>query len=170
MTRQTGAPAMTCQDVLERVDLYLDRALRPAERRAVETHLLVCGGCRAEGEGAEGVGKKPRPAPPRQGPPPQPWARISAHPRAGNIGAQRVERRPSVWRLSRRAAIAASALFAIGVVFVGRRLMTSDIDAAALMRTPVDELRSFMDSGRSVDVATTDPAQLRQWFVPRVNF
>jgi len=39
-----------------------------------------------------------------------------------------------------------------------------------VMRTPVDELRSFIDSGRSVDVATTDPAQLRQWFVPRVDF
>ena len=41
MTRQTSASAMTCQDVLERVELYLDRALRPAESRAVEAHLLV---------------------------------------------------------------------------------------------------------------------------------
>src|SRR5262249_11483303 len=98
------------------------------------------------------------------------WSRIAAHLRADNIRAQRVERHPRVWRLSRRAAIAASALFAIGLVFAGRRLMTTDIDAAALMRTPVDELRSFIDSGRSVDVATTDPAQLRQWFVPRVDF
>ena len=34
MTRQTCAFAMTCQVVLERVELYLDRALRPAESRA----------------------------------------------------------------------------------------------------------------------------------------
>ena len=55
MTRQTSASAMTCQDVLERVDLYLDRALRPAERRAVEAHLLICASCRAEVEAAEVV-------------------------------------------------------------------------------------------------------------------
>jgi anti-sigma factor RsiW len=170
MTRQTTASAMTCQDVLERVDLYLDRALRPAERRAVEAHLLVCAGCRAEVEAAEAVETRLRNALGDEAPPHHLWSRIAAHLRADHSGAERVERRPRVWRLSRRAAIAASALFAIGVVFAGRRLMTTDVDAAALMRTPVDELRSFIDSGRSVDVATTDPAQLRQWFVPRVDF
>ena len=170
MTRQTSASAMTCQDVLERVELYLDRALRPAESRAVEAHLLVCAVCRAEVEAAEAVETRLRNALGEEAPPHHLWSRIAAHLRADHSGSQRVERRPRVWRLSRRAAIAASALFAIGVVFAGRRLMTTDIDAAALMRTPVDELRSFIDSGRSVDVATTDPAQLRQWFVPRVDF
>ena len=170
MTRQTSASAMTCQDVLERVDLHLDRALRPAESRALEVHLLVCVGCRAEVEAAEVVETQLRNAFGDEPPPHQLWSRIAAHLRVDNSRAQRAKRRPPVWRLSRRAAIAASALFAIGVVFAGRRLMTSDIDAAALMRTPVDELRSFIDSGRSVDVATTDPAQLRQWFVPRVDF
>src|SRR5262249_38464178 len=170
MTRQTSASAMTCQDVLERVDLYLDRAQRPAERRAVDAHLLVCAGCRAEVEAAEVVETRLRNALGDEAPPHQLWSRIAVHLRADSSRAQRVERRPSVWRLSRRAAIAASALFAIGVVFAGRRLMTSGIAAAALMRAPVDELRSFIDSGRSVDIATTDPAQLRQWFVPRVDF
>jgi anti-sigma factor RsiW len=170
MTRQTSASAMTCQDALERVDLYLDRALRPAESRAVEAHLLVCAGCRAEVEAAEAVETRLRNALGDEAPPHHLWSRIAAHLRADNSRAQPAERRPPVWRLSRRAAIAASALFAIGVVLAGRRLMTTGIDAAALMRTPVDELRSFIDSGRSVDVATTDPAQLRQWFVPRVNF
>jgi len=170
MTQQTSASAMACQDVLERVDLYLDRALRPAEIRAVEAHLLVCAGCRAEVEAAKAVETRLRNALGDEAPPHHLWPRIAVHLRVDDSGAQRVECRPRVWRLSRRAAIAASALFAIGVVFAGRRLMTSDIDAAALMRTPVDELRSFIDSGRSVDVATVDPAQLRQWFVPRVDF
>jgi len=131
---------------------------------------LVCAGCRAEVEAAEAVETRLRNALGDEAPPHHLWSRIAAHLRADHSGAERVERRPRVWRLSRRAAIAASALFAIGVVFAGRRLMTTDVDAAALMRTPVDELRSFIDSGRSVDVATTDPAQLRQWFVPRVDF
>ena len=170
MTHQASASTMACQDVLQRVYLYLDRALRPAERRAVEAHLLVCAGCRAEVEAAEAVETQLRNVLRDEAPLHQLWSRIAAHLRADNSRAQRVERRPSVGRLSRRAAIAASALFAIGVVFAGRRLMTSDIAAAAVMRTPVDELRSFIDSGRSVDVATTDPAQLRQWFVPRVDF
>src|SRR5262249_18724788 len=126
MTRQTSASVMTCQDVLERVDLYLDRALRPAERRAVEAHLLVCAGCRAAGEAAAGVVTRLRNAIGDEAPPHHLWSRIAAHLRADNIRAQRVERRPSVWRLSRREAIAASALFAIGIVFAGRRLMTTD--------------------------------------------
>jgi hypothetical protein len=73
------------------------------------------------------------------------------HDRTGAIESDPVER-----VFTNVDAIAASALVAIGVVFAGRRLMTTGIDVAELMQVPVDELRSFVNSGRVVDVASSE--------------
>jgi len=170
MTRQTSAPTLTCHDVRERIELYLDQALPQAESKAMLTHLLVCAHCRAEVGVAEALEKHLRNAFRQEAPPHQLWSRIAADLHAGDLSSQNVERHPHVWRLSRRRAIAASALFAVAAVLAGRRLMTTGIARSELMQTPLDELRSFVDSGRPLDVETTDPGQLRQWFMPKVNF
>jgi anti-sigma factor (TIGR02949 family) len=169
MTRQTNASTLTCHDVRERLELYLDQALPQVESKALQAHLSVCANCRAEVGVAEAVEKQLRDAFRHEAPPHQLWPRIAADLHAEDRSSQNVER-PSVWRFSRWRAIAASALFAIGVVLAGRRLMTTGIDRSELMQTPLDELRSFVDSGRPLDVATTDPAKLRQWFMPKVDF
>lgn len=170
MTRQSSDSAMTCKDVQEQTDAYLDRALPLAESKAVEAHLRTCANCRAEIEMAETVETQLRHALRNEAPPHRLWPRILADLRAGERGARHVERRMPSGRLARRAVIAAGALLVIGAVLAGRRAMTTAIDTAQLMQTPVDELRSFVDSGRPLDISTIDPTRLRAWFAPRVGF
>ena len=43
--RHTGAPALTCREVVELVTAYLDDALDPAPRAALEHHLADCPHC-----------------------------------------------------------------------------------------------------------------------------
>jgi anti-sigma factor RsiW len=171
MTSQTRASGLTCHDVRERVEFYLDRTLPQAESEAVRRHLLACASCRAEAGEVGAVETRLRNAFRDEEPPDQLWPRIAMDLRAKESGSRNAERRPSFWRLSRRGAIAASALLAVGFVLAERqRRTTTGIDASELMQTPLDELRSFLDSGRSVDVTATNPVQLRDWFVSKVDF
>lgn len=44
-----AAPSrFTCEDVFQRLDDYLDRALTPEEVRMVQEHLEICGVCAGE--------------------------------------------------------------------------------------------------------------------------
>ncbi len=170
MIQRPTLPGISCNEVRRRLELYLDGMLEPIEDHAVHAHLLVCGSCRAEAAVADAVETGLRSAVHADAPPQELWSRIAADLRAQGSDVARLERQPRVVRMSRRAALAATALAAVGIVFAGRRLTTTGIDAVELMQTPVNELRSFVDSGRPVDFATADPAELRQWFAPRVEF
>lgn len=167
MMQQAGASTVTCQDVLERVELYLDKALPPAEIRALHAHLRVCASCRAELGAAKAVEARLREAFRDETPPNHLWSLIAADLRVDN---SRAGECPSARLPSRRAMVAAGALLTMGAVLAGRWLTRTGINAAELLRTPVDELRSFIDSGRPVDIASTAPEELREWFVVRVDF
>jgi anti-sigma factor RsiW len=161
---------MRCQDVRQRVELYLDRALPPAEHDAVVSHLSICPSCRADTAVAEMIEARLRGTLRDAAPPPELWNRVSAELQGLGCDDARARRPHPIGQLSRRAAIAAAALLAVGVAVSLRRLTIGSIGPEQLMKTPVDELRSFVDSGRPVDFSTADPVELRRWFVPRIDF
>jgi anti-sigma factor RsiW len=161
---------MKCQDVRQRVELYLDRTLPPPEHDAVLRHLSICPSCRDDVAVAETIEARLRATLRDDASPPELWPRISAELQAlGGDGAS-ASRPHRIGQTSRRAAIAAAALLAIGMAVQLRRLSFRGIGTAQLMKTPVDELRSFVDSGRPVDFSTADPVELRRWFMPRIDF
>ncbi len=170
MMQRPPLPAMTCHEVRRQLELYLDRTLQPTEDQAVHAHLQVCGTCHAEVALAEAVEMRLRSTFRDEMAPRELWCRITADLSARGGDVANPKRHLPVKRLPRRAAIAATVLLAVGGVLAGRQLMTTRIRPAELMETPVDELRSFFDSGRPVDLTTADPAELRQWFVPRLDF
>jgi anti-sigma factor RsiW len=66
--------------------------------------------------------------------------------------------------MSWRAAAAATVLvLALGVIFW-------DLRKEQLADVPLKELQAFIDSNRSIDVATDDPARARAWLAQRVDF
>src|SRR5712691_7433195 len=136
----------------------------------MRSHLSLCQTCHAEAGGIEAFEVRLREAFGNEAPPPRLWPRIVADLRRRGVDGQSLGEHPRVRRPSRRAAIAAAALLAAGVVLVARRPATVGIDSDELMQTPVGEMRSFIDSGRPVDFATADPAVLRRWLMPRVDF
>lgn len=161
---------MKCQDVRQRVELYLDQALPPSEQAAMLTHLSTCRSCHDYAAAAETIEARLRATLRDDVPPSRLWPRVSTELHAlGGEGAS-TSRPHRIGQASRRVAIAAAALLAIGMAVQLRRQSIGGINTAQLMKTPVDELRSFVDSGRPVDFSTADPVELRRWFVPRVDF
>jgi anti-sigma factor RsiW len=160
---------MSCEDVRRRLEPYLDGTLSPRECAAMQSHLSACQTCHSGMAGVKAFEVQLRHAFRAEAPPPALWPRITADLRcqgadARSVGDQRVG------NPSRRVAIAAAALLAVGAVLAARRLATVGVDSADLMQTSVGELRSFIDSNRPVDFATADPVVLRRWFMPRVDF
>jgi hypothetical protein len=66
----------------------------------------------------------------------------------------------------RHLAIAASAF----VLFLSLGLLFWDLRKGQLADVPLKELQAFIDSNRSVDVATNDPVRVRAWLAQRVDF
>lgn len=44
----TGPQRLTCEEVFDRLDDFLDRELSPAEQRLVQEHLEMCAACASE--------------------------------------------------------------------------------------------------------------------------
>ena len=167
MSRWTEHSTISCEHIRQRLELYLDGALSPREHAAMQSHLSVCATCHSEMAGVKTFEARLREAFRDEAPPPALWPRVAADLCCQGADAPSVRVRYP----SRRAVVAAAALLAVGVVvFTARRPATVSVDSTELMQTPVGELRSFVDSGRPVDFATTDPLVLRRWFMPRVDF
>jgi anti-sigma factor RsiW len=67
------------------------------------------------------------------------------------------------WRGPAIAAAAVALMMGLGIVFwVPHTTELADV--------PLKELQAFIDSGRTVDVATDDPARVRAWLAQRVDF
>jgi anti-sigma factor RsiW len=67
------------------------------------------------------------------------------------------------WRRPAIAAAAVVLILVLGSIFW-------DLRKGQLADVPLKELQAFIDSNRSVDVATTDPAQVRAWMAHKVDF
>jgi anti-sigma factor RsiW len=170
MTRPNEPSAMSCEDVHLRLERYLDDDLSPKEYAVMQSHLSECEACHSELTRVKAFEVRLREAFRGERSPPALWPRIAADLGRHGAVAQAAGERRRVGYPSRRVAIAAAALLAVGFVVMARRLVTAAVDSAELMQTPVGELRSFIDSGRPVDFVTTDPAVLRAWFMDRVDF
>jgi anti-sigma factor RsiW len=72
-------------------------------------------------------------------------------------------RTASSWRRRALAAAASVLVLVLGIVLW-------DLRKGQLADVPLKELQAFIDSNRSVDVATDDPARVRAWLAQRVDF
>jgi anti-sigma factor RsiW len=68
-----------------------------------------------------------------------------------------------VWRRFAMAVAAIILILALAVIPVSR-------EKAELADVPLKELQAFIDANRPVDVATNDPARVRNWLAQRVDF
>jgi len=88
----SGRPAMTCRELIEFLDRYVDGDLLPAHRHEFERHLAACAACREYLAGyrqAIRLGRaalRPHPDPVAQGVPPDLVEAVLAARRAGGAG------------------------------------------------------------------------------------
>jgi anti-sigma factor RsiW len=124
---------MNHDDILERLDAWLDGALPRAEHEAVDVHLRGCDVCRDEAEAARWLREEARALPREIQPPRDLWAgiearidakRVIAFPKAPAAPAERPAQRP--WWLR------APMLAAAAVVL----MLCSSVATALLLRQP----------------------------------
>ena len=72
-------------------------------------------------------------------------------------------RRAPSWRGPAIAAAAAALMISLGFALWAPR-------TAELSDVPLKELQAFIDSGRTVDMATSDPERVQAWIAQRVDF
>jgi anti-sigma factor RsiW len=161
---------MDCTSIHGRLHAFLDGELRESEAAAIRDHLAICASCLAEAEDIRLVESRIRAA---LSPVPETeklWRRISAAlERDRESQPSRLRRR--WWYRSVLAAGAIAASVLVGVM-LWQLIATrpSGDNRPSLASVPVMEFQTYIESRRSMDVATADPAQLRSWFATRVDF
>lgn len=158
---------MTCREIKARLPLFLDGVLDGREAQDVLGHLEVCASCRAEAEAIRRFEDGLRAAAGQEVPVPPALARridAALAPRPWPVLGRR--------RLLQGAGVAAAAsLAALAAVAVLRRPPPPpETPPAWVLEAPVNDLRTFLDSRRALDIATADPALLRRWFEGKTDF
>ena len=156
------AVLLNCADVSNRLYAYVDDTLPGTERRVVEAHLNGCARCRQELAEIQAVETQLRAL----------W-RASPAPSADLWRRARAKIRPpaAAPRRPRRAVLVlAGAMVAAVAIGIGWRAIDIGGIEERVVVEPMEELRAYVDSRRPLDVATTDMAQLRQWFRDKVDY
>ena len=174
----TDGPATIVLDhaqVAERLELFMDHALTPAEADAVQNHLATCEVCRRRYAMARSFEHRIKATLRADGPRIEVWNSI--------VRDLRGERRPQVvwmhgrlrgsmvvgwWRIV--VPIIALGLGLTVFVLTGPSRVPSGSTASHLAEIPIRELKDWITAHRPLDFAETDPRRLQEWFAKRVSF
>jgi len=155
-----------CASFSNDLDLYLDLALPTDRQREVQTHVDGCEHCRAALTLADAVEAEIRSTAAGWEPAPDLWQRIrhSAHRQnRRGIGAARY-RTTATWM--------SAALLLVSVAVTGFTLLQPGTDNSpeVVASALVNEFHTFVVSHRALDFSDTQPAEIRSWFVDKVDF
>ena len=151
---------MNCADFRDRIHAFVDGALAPETQAACQCHLANCVPCREQVAAVCDLENDLRATIAAEPVPAGLWQRIWRRIDAGAATPPR-KRRFSM------AAWAAAAAVLLAAFLVQGLPGSSDASVAEI---PISELRTFVDSRRELDVATTDAEKLRLWFTDKVDF
>ncbi len=160
---------MICQDIQQQLYPFLDGELDDALRDAFRHHLDGCPSCRTLAEEIGQFENQLRTTLPDEPVPSGIWARIQADLEPGVATGAAVEKTSRVTAWKWAAAVAAVLVLAFGMTRV-KPLFAPESLQARLLSVPVDDLHTFMASRRALDVASTAPQHVRQWFQEKVDF
>jgi anti-sigma factor RsiW len=160
---------MNCSDVRSQLHALLDDECGQALRTSLQSHLGICESCRREAEEIAAFERRVREVLQAEPVPPALLARLRSQ---ADQHDTRHSLRGMDWRVARRlallGALALILLFPPASVIRLRRDQPDNRFEVA--ETPINELRTFIDSRRPLDVATTDSDALRSWFAGKVLF
>jgi anti-sigma factor RsiW len=159
---------MNCPDVRNQLRALLDGECADALRASLQSHLRICETCRGEAEAILAFERRVREAVQAEPVPSALLARLRAH---ADLRRPKRAIRGIDSRMTRRfalfAALALILLFPASVILLQQDPPESRLEVA---ETPINELRTFIDSRRPLDVTTNDSNALRSWFAGKVVF
>jgi anti-sigma factor RsiW len=160
---------MNCSDVRNQLRALLDGECAEALRAGLQSHLAICETCRGEAEAIAAFERRVPEVLQAEQVPPALLARLrsEAHQRGTRHSLRGMD-----WRVARRLALlGALALILLFPPASVIRLRQGQPDSRfEVAETPINELRTFIDSRRPLDVATSDSDVLRSWFAGKVLF
>ena len=161
---------MDCTSIQGRLHAFLDGELPESESAVSRRHLATCVSCMAEAEEIRLVEARIRAA---LSPVPETeslWRRITAALERDREAEPALPAR-RWWRRSFLAAATTATSVLVGVMLWQlTAIAPSGDNGSHLANVPVMEFQTYIESRRSMDVATADPNQLRSWFATRVDF
>ena len=157
---------MTCSEARLVLEPFLDGELSPAEEDHLSAHLAACASCRRELETARALEAKLGETFRTEQPPAGLWERIEAD--FSVIPSSAVLGRPPGWRHYAAAAALALAIFGAALYVLG--VYPTTTLQAEVMQESSEELATFIESRRVVDVASNDPREIRDWMMGKVAF
>ena len=159
---------MTCDRIHGRLEAYVDGRSDAEESRVIRDHLASCTCCRAEVELIGEVEERMREAFLSDVPSASLRQRVDAIlTRDRKLEAPRT-RFGGGWRGALAAAVVLVAV--LGAAVMGLGLYSPGASQAGVMTASIEELRTFIDSRRPLDIVSQDPLELRRWFESKVDF
>ena len=161
---------MSCHETRSQFHAYLDNDLAPGDAERVASHLATCVECAARFADLSAFERSVRDAISNEQPPAELQSRLArtlrrvAASRRAPGTSQRTFRTP---RLA--AAVALVALLVVVIVSLEQSGNEAP-EPMVLAEVPVDELKSFIDSERPLDLVSVDGAAARHWLAERVDF
>ncbi len=160
---------MNCSDVRNQLRALLDGECAQSLRASLQSHLGICETCRGEAEAIVAFEGRVREALQAEPVPPALLARLrsQADPRGTRHSLRGMD-----WRIARRLTLLGA--FALILLFPPASVIQLRQDQPdsrfEVAETPINELRTFIDSRRPLDIATSDSDSLRSWFAGKVMF
>jgi anti-sigma factor RsiW len=160
---------MNCSHVRNQLRALLDGECAEALRASLQSHLSICETCRGEAETIVAFERRMRDALQAE---PVPSALLA------RLRSQADHRRPrhSIRGIDSRVARRLALLGALALILlfppasVIRLRQEPPEGRLEVAETPINELRTFIDSHRPLDVTTSDSDELRMWFAGKVLF
>jgi anti-sigma factor RsiW len=145
-----------CEQLQEGLSPYLDAALPPRERAAVDAHLAACAGCRTRLHALRALKHSIARLPSREEPP----GAVRAHVDALHLRVAGTRQR--------RRIVAAALAVAAGAIFV---LLLRPLDPGARLADDLvaDHLHSVPEV-RPAEISTSDPAAIQRFFGDHLPF
>lgn len=149
--------AMNCPEVRRELHAFLGGELSRPKIEAIQSHLEGCPDCRRDMAAIAALNDRAHEE--RAGSRTRAGAGLAA--RRGPPGRQRA-RWTWLW-------VTAAALIVAFFVLRTPAELTGEMERR-LLAAPVHELQTFIEAGRPLDVASSDPEFLRQWFQGKIDF
>lgn len=148
---------MTCHDVAERIDAYIDNELAPAEAAALAQHVATCAACRQLLQEREGLRRLLRTLPYYRAPDRLESAVVSQN-RPARVS-------PRVWAWAAAAVLVIAVGSATGLSMWQTRRATSTIAGAV-----VEQHVAALSADHLIDVVSSNQHTVKPWFQGKLDF
>ncbi|MGI9505879.1 MAG: anti-sigma factor family protein, partial [Geminicoccaceae bacterium] len=159
---------MICTEIYHQLDAFVDGELPAEDVRRIKQHLDDCQACRARVDELKGLTESVKRELKQERPPSDLWARIDA--RLPVSAENPDEITPTRWWRDKARPLAMAASVALLLATAGGATWWQLRADYSVVAAPVQDFTTYQLSGRALDVESSDPVAVRDWFQEKLVF